>query len=181
MFQTKLGNVTSLYQNVAFTLHCCRSLHGSMILNHNPGLKKKSKLAMDPKKVQRQKERQDAKMRKQVIQPPVDPDSIPDPTWFTEERQRPMTVLNEDKAEERILLQKEWSRYQMKKHTEELRIIRDKLKCREDAMRELKKESEFLYAEALKVDKDNFPLFFKGPMETPPVGDYQPPDFVDEK
>ena len=180
MFQTKLVTVPSILKN-ACSIQCCRSLHGSMVLNHNPGIKKKSKVAVDPKKLQRQKERQEAKLRKQVIQPPVDPDSIPDPTWFNKERHRTTKVLTEEEVEQRILLQKDWSKYQMQKHVKELRIIRDKLKCRTDALRELKKESEFLYNEALKVDKINFPLVLNGPMETPPIAEYQPPDFVDEK
>ena len=178
MFQAKLP---SLLKNSSCAIQCCRSLHGSLVLNHNPGLKKKSKVAVDPKKLQRQKERQEAKARKQVIQPPVDPDSIPDPTWFNEERVRTTQASTEAEIEERILLQKEWSQYQMQQHVKELRIVRDRLKCRNDALRELKKESEFLYNEALKVDKINFPLVLKGPMETPPIAGYQPPDFVDDK
>jgi len=151
----------------------------SSAMNHNPGLKKKTKVALDPKKLQRQKERQDAKLRKQVVQPPMDPDSIPDPIWFNAERQRQSIELSEEEKEGRILLQKEWSKYQMIKHREDLCKIRDKMKCRADALRELKKESMFLYEEALIVDKA--PITLKGPMETPPLVDYQPPDFVDEK
>lgn len=178
MFQAKFP---SILKSTSCAIQCCRSFHGSMVLNHNPGLKKKSKAAVDPKKLQRQKERQEAKARKQVIQPPVDPDSIPDPAWFNKERVRTTQALTEAEVEKRILLQKEWSRYQMQQHLKELRVVRDRLKCRSNALRELRKESEFLYNEALKVDKINFPLILKGPMETPPIADYQPPDFVDDK
>ncbi|XP_066919296.1 large ribosomal subunit protein mL40-like [Clytia hemisphaerica] len=178
MLQSRIISSLSSCSNA---LQCCRTLHVSLVVNHNPGLKKKSKVAVDPKKLQRQKERQEAKLRKQVIQPPMDPDSIPDPLWFNEDRQRPKLQLSEEETEQRVLLQKNWSKYQMRKHVDDLRLMRNKLKCRNDALRELKKESEFLYNEALKVDKVNFPITLKGPMETPPLADYLPPDFVDEK
>ena len=177
MFNTR--SLLHVTKNREHVLQICRTIHVSSTMNHNPGLKKKSKVAMDPKKLQRQKERQDAKLRKQLVQPPMDPDSIPDPVWFDVARERPSITLREEEMEERILLQKEWSKYQMVKHREDLSRIRDKLKCRTDALRELKKESLFLYEEALKVDKISFKL--KGPMETPPLIDYQPPDFVDDR
>ena len=158
-----------------------RTIYISNNLNHNPGLKKRTKSALDPKKQQRQLERQEAKLRKQVISPPPDPDSLPDPTWYNDNRKRELPNLTDVEQESRILLQKEWSRYQMSKHKSDLKMIRDKLKCRSDALYELKRESEFLYNECIKLDKDNFPLSLKGPMETPQMKDYQPPDFVDEK
>lgn len=158
-----------------------RTLHISGCLSHNPGLKKKTKAAVDPKKQQRQLERQEAKLRKQAINPPVDPDSIPDPSWYEESRQRPEPSLTESEIESRVLLQKEWARYQMATHINDLKIIRDKIKSRNDALYELRKESEFLYNEALKVDKEDFPLTLKGPMETPPMPEYEAPDYIDEK
>jgi len=158
-----------------------RLISSTTILYHNPGLKKKAKIALDQKKMQRQKERQDLRARKQGVSIPIDPDSIPDPTWFHQSRQREIVTLTEQQIEERVLLQKEWAREQMKNHKIDLKMIRDRVKARQDALRELKKESIFLYEEALKLDKDIYPLAIKGPMSTPPLDSYIAPDFVDEK
>lgn len=156
-----------------------RAICTSSFLRHNPGLKKKGKALLDQKKLQKQKEKQESRQRKQVITPPVDPDSIPDPSWFNSVRQRSCRPLTIDEVERNELLQKEWTRYLMRKHIDDLRVLRDKVKSRNDALRELKKESDLLYQEALKVDKSIFPLILSGPMDTPPLDGYEPPDFVD--
>ena len=158
-----------------------RAISTSSCLLHNPGLKKKSKPLLDQKKLKKQQEKQEYRQRKQMIQPPVDPDSIPDPSWFNADWQRVIDVVSKEQIESNSLLRKEWSRYQMKNHINDLRMIRDKVKCRSDALRELKKESEFLYQEAEKVDKTFLPSTFIGPMETAPLEVYEPPDFVDER
>ena len=134
---------------------------------------------MDAKKMQKQKEKQEMRMRKQLLQPPADPDSIPDISWFAPDRKRPKPAHSDEIIETRALLCKEWCRYQMKKHIDDLQVIRDKIELRNKALRELQKESQFLYEEAMKVDKTMFPLTLLGPMETPPMEGYQPPDFVD--
>ena len=150
-------------------------------LNHSPGLKKKQAPPVDQKKLQRQKELEEAKLRKQIITPPIDPDSIPHPNLFNADRQRQIPVLSERQLEERHLVLKEWSRFQMSNHMACLQNINDKVKSRSNAMRELKKESDFLYTEALTVDKKMFPLTLNGPVETPPLDGYEAPDFVLEK
>jgi len=69
----------------------------------------------------------------------------------------------------------------MKQHKEELQRVQELERCREEALKELKKTSVFLYHEAIKVDRDFFPLEFKGPTETPPKADYLAPDMEENK
>lgn len=163
------------------SLNFIRCISLTPLVLHNPALKKKVKVVVDQKKLERQKSRQELKMRKQPVVPPVDLDSIPDPFWSEPGRQRENPVLTEDEKERRILLQKEWARFQMKEHISDLKSVRDRVHSRSEALRELKKESLFLYEEALKVDKNMFPLVIKGPLNSPPFDDYIAPDFVDEK
>ena len=177
-------NIVRTYTKIfiaKFSVSSVQPVASTMVLNHNPGLKKKTKVAIDPKKLQRQKERQEMKLLKHVISPPVDMDSIPHPSWFHADKQREKLVLSDEEIEKRALLKKDWSRYQMKKHINDLRVLRDKMKCKHDALNELKKESEFLYNEALIVDKSIFPLTLNGPMETPAMEGYEAPDFVDQR
>lgn len=163
------------------SLNFIRCISLTPLVLHNPALKKKVKVVVDQKKLERQKSRQELKMRKQPVVPPVDLDSIPDPFWSEPGRQRENPVLTEDEKERRILLQKEWARFQMKEHISDLKSVRDRVHSRSEALRELKKESLFLYEEALKVDKNMFPLVIKGPLNSPPFDDYIAPDFMDEK
>ncbi|XP_004207585.3 large ribosomal subunit protein mL40 [Hydra vulgaris] len=150
-------------------------------LNHSPNLKKKQAPQLDQKKLQRQKELEEAKLRKQIITPPIDPDSVPHPFWFNADRQRQSAILSEKELEERDLILKDWSRLQMNNHMACLQSIKIKVKCRTNALQELKKESEFLYNQAILVDRQMFPLTLVGPVETPPLDGYEAPDFVTEK
>ena len=69
----------------------------------------------------------------------------------------------------------------MKQHKEELQRIQELQRCREEALKELKKTSLFLYHEAIKVNHDFFPIQFKGPTETPPIPGYMAPDMEENK
>lgn len=174
----KLSNLSPVISTTATT--CIRPISTSLALRHNPGLKKKAKVALDQKKLQQLKKKEELRMKKAVLQTPIDPDAEPEYDWFTAERQRPAPVLTDEETETRALLNKEWARFQMKKHIEELTMSRKKVDARNAALRELKKESQFLYDEALKMDKTIFPLTLMGPTETPPIEGYLAPDFVDK-
>ena len=177
-FMSKTYQLSSVRKKVLNSIRC---ISLTPLILHNPALKKKVKVVVDQKKLERQKSRQELKMRKQAVVLPVDLDSIPDPSWSEPGRQRENPVLTEDEKEKRVLLQKEWARFQMKEHISDLKSVRNKLHARSEALRELKKESLFLYEEALKVDKTIFPLVIKGPLNSPPLDGYIAPDFVDKK
>ncbi len=98
-----------------------------------------------------------------------------------EKRRRPAVQFSVEELEKRVLLSKEWSRYCLEMHRSELLKLQIKAKSRQDALRQLKKISPFLYDEAIKVDKEVFPITFNGPFDTPPCKDYIPPDLDDIK
>mgnify|MGYP001800519442 CR=1 FL=1 len=68
----------------------------------------------------------------------------------------------------------------MQQHKEELQRLQEMIRCREVALKELKKTSLYLYQEAIKVDKSLFPFEFMGPTETPSIPDYSAPDMEDK-
>lgn len=69
----------------------------------------------------------------------------------------------------------------MQQHKEDLQRFQELERCRQEALKELKKTSPLLYEAAIKVDGDFFPIEFKGPTETPPIPDYLAPDMEDVK
>ena len=101
-----------------------------------------------------------------------------DPELLKPERQRPRS--SDDRSEEettrRFLLVKDWSRYQMEKHKEDMAYFRSVAKCRLKALKELRRVSEELYEKAMTLDKNILPLERVGPSETPPLAQYVAPD-----
>jgi len=87
------------------------------------------------------------------------------------ERQRGI-VSSEEVKEERIYLQKEWSRFAYIRHRNELWKQDRILLSQQIALDELKKESEDLYKSAIEFDPDILPIVFKGPVATPPIEGY---------
>lgn len=125
------------------------SLRQAIPARHNPSLKKKSKPAKDQKKKKAVK-----LIRKPTeIVPPTDPESLLNLTLLEPKRRRETLELSDEEKEKRVLLLKEWSRFKMQQHKEELQRLQQLTRCREEALKELKKTSIFLYQEAIKTDK----------------------------
>lgn len=143
---------------------------------HNPSLKKKK----GPTVVNKKKSQPVFRKPTEVV-PPVDSESLLNPALLEATRIRKPVKLSYEEQERRTLLLKEWSRYKMKQHKEELQRIQELQRCREEALKELKKTSLFLYHEAIKVNHDFFPIQFKGPTETPPIPGYMAPDMEENK
>ena len=99
-----------------------------------------------------------------------------DPEMLNPARKRVLEPVPPEEAEKRYLLVKEWSRYKIQKHKEELLLLQGMLKSRRKALAELKKTSFPLYCQALKLRRDLFPYECNGPTATPPIPDYVPPD-----
>lgn len=148
----------------------------SLIMRHDPNLKKKKKQDKDTKK------RKLPKLVRKIadIVPPTDPESIPNPVLLESTRRRTTAKIPSAEQEQRTLLLKEWSRFKMKQHKEELQRLQEMMRCREVALKELKKTSLYLYHEAIKVDKNLFPYQFTGPTETPSIPEYSAPDMEDK-
>ncbi|XP_074653212.1 large ribosomal subunit protein mL40-like isoform X2 [Tubulanus polymorphus] len=91
-------------------------------------------------------------------------------------RQREETVLTEEVIEERALLLKEWSRYKLLQYKIECRAIKTAALSQQEALNELRGESEDLYYNAVRIDEGLVPFSCQGPVETPPIKDYDSPD-----
>ncbi len=125
------------------------------------------------KKMELAKLKQDAALKAASRGEPLDPEML------NPARQRqPHSTPYED-AERRYLLVKEWSRYRMDRHKEELKFIQGVVQSRECALRELKKVSLPLYMQALKLNPDLLPFECQGPPSTPPIPGYEPPELAD--
>ena len=102
-----------------------------------------------------------------------------DPDLLRPERQRKQVAISEDEIERRVLLTKDWSRYQMERYKEDHRHLTELVACRRRALIELRKASETLYEKAIALDKNVFPLQRNGPTATPPKPSYEAPDAED--
>ena len=99
-----------------------------------------------------------------------------DPEMLNPARRRKAAVLTPAEREERFLLVKEWSRYCMERHKQDLQYLYGLLASRNRALRELKNTSPDLYQQALELNPVLFPFECQGPTETPPLPGYKPPD-----
>ncbi|XP_020625730.1 39S ribosomal protein L40, mitochondrial-like [Orbicella faveolata] len=151
------------------------SIRQSLPARHNPSLKRKKNLA-----VKKKKKTPSFNVRKTEIVPPIDPESLLNAALLEASRQRHPLEVSPEEQERRILLLKEWSRHKMQQHKEDLQRVQELERCREEALKELKKSSLHLYEQAIQVGGDLFPLQFKGPTETPPIADYMAPDMDDK-
>ena len=81
----------------------------------------------------------------------------------------------EEKNDKHALLMKEWSRFAGRRHVSEIRQIDRVLMHRQIALEELRKESNVLYAQAIKPEtgtlEDSTRIFYQasGPTSTPPI------------
>merc|ERR1712059_238407 len=74
--------------------------------------------------------------------------------------------------EERIQQAKDWSRFALARHSNEI-WHQDKIMIsQQKALEELRKESVPLYMSAIQFDLDLMPLTLKGPVATPPIQGY---------
>ena len=99
-----------------------------------------------------------------------------DPEMLNPARKRQKVAVSEEERERRFLLVKEWSRYKMEQHKQELQHLQDLMKSREKALRELKKVSLPLYSQALELNPALFPYECQPLTCTPPLPSYTPPD-----
>lgn len=99
-----------------------------------------------------------------------------DPEMLNPIRKRPPPTLPKEMRDQRFLLAKEWSRYQMQLEVQRRHFLQGVVRSREKALRELKRASSSLYAKALELNSELFPWECQGPTETPPIPSYTPPD-----
>ncbi|CAG5120682.1 unnamed protein product [Candidula unifasciata] len=89
------------------------------------------------------------------------------------ERKRTNPELTLEEADSRALLMKEWVRYRSKLWRQEYFTYERVFAAQQEALQELKAESEELYQAALQIDYGVVPVEFQGPKLTPPIKNYQ--------
>lgn len=96
-------------------------------------------------------------------------------------RQRPSVEHSNNKLEERTIIQKKWAKFKHDEHYFNLQVINNLEFSQQRALNELKEVSEELYQAAIEIDETLLPYTLKGPVETPPIENYQSPDgeFID--
>jgi large subunit ribosomal protein L40 len=99
-----------------------------------------------------------------------------DPEMLNPVRKRPLPTLSKEEKDRRFLLAKEWSRWRMQQHTDQLKLLQGMMRSRDKALRELKNISPTLYLRAFELNSGLFPLHCQGPTATPPKQSYMPPD-----
>ncbi|XP_036613457.1 39S ribosomal protein L40, mitochondrial [Trichosurus vulpecula] len=140
-------------------------------------LRKKKKV--DPKKEQAAKDRLKKRIKKlekatqELI--PIE-DFITPVKYLEEERQRPEQQLPLEDSERRTFLMKRWALYKQQEHEAEREKISSMLEAQQEALRELRLESEQLYEAAARRDKSLFPFDKEGPTYTPATPGYQAPE-----
>ncbi|XP_073973276.1 mitochondrial ribosomal protein L40 [Rhodnius prolixus] len=76
----------------------------------------------------------------------------------------------------RMLSVKEWARIKTKQCNNDAAMIYRILDSQQNALDNLMRISEKLYKSAIKVDNGALPWNCKGPVETPPIQEYESPD-----
>lgn len=91
-------------------------------------------------------------------------------------RKRPTIVHDTDILENRIIVNKLWAKYKNDEHLFNLQVLIDLEYSQQRALNELREVSEDLYQAAIAIDESFLPYQLTGPVETPPIKDYQSPD-----
>lgn len=66
-------------------------------------------------------------------------------------RKRPPVELTPEETTRRLMLNRDWAKYKHRQHQQEVTFISRALKSQEEALQQLKAESEELYEKALEV------------------------------
>lgn len=92
------------------------------------------------------------------------------------ERIREAPVISEEKADERALILKEYTRFAHKQRCADQKWLDESVKAQGRALKELKRMSPELYEASIQLDHNLLPLVIKGPSLTPPLKTYISPD-----
>jgi large subunit ribosomal protein L40 len=146
-------------------------------------LKKKKKV--DPAVLKAREDRKKKKLEKQIRRleknarqvKPLEECEIPlsllDEKKF---RVRSLPQISSDVQENRAILEKQWAAYKKNQRLDDIQMLDRILFAQQRALDELRNESEELYQEAMQIDFQLLPFKREGPMETPPIKNYDSPD-----
>ena len=119
-----------------------------------------------------QKEKEFVVSKMAVIGEPLDPELL-NPA----RKRNPATISKEEQVR-RTLVMKQWTKELMVQHKKQLQQLQAMVKCRDKAMRELKKVSLSLYEQAIEPEPALLSFSTAGPTETPSLHNYIPPEEV---
>ncbi|XP_035412813.1 large ribosomal subunit protein mL40 [Anser cygnoides] len=139
----------------------------------------KKKKKVDVRREQAQKDRMKKKIKKlEKAAPELIPiEDFETPLKYSDNsRVRSLPPLSFEETERRVLLMKKWSAYKQKQDRAEKQAIRSLVEAQQEALKELRLESEELYQAAIRRDEGLFPFEREGPNYTPPLPGYDPPE-----
>uniref|UniRef100_T1J6N9 Large ribosomal subunit protein mL40 n=1 Tax=Strigamia maritima TaxID=126957 RepID=T1J6N9_STRMM len=160
----------------------------TQILSAEPMKKKKR---VDPMLLKKREERRVKKIEKQIKilsrhekQPkPVEELEL-DRKLIEEKEVRARVVppLLDEEVKRRITLKREWSDYKRNQFLAEFKCAKRLIATTDRALKQLRSESEDLYQEAIQLDPFLLPFSVEGPVETPPIANYDPADgcYIDQ-
>ncbi|OPJ74871.1 39S ribosomal protein L40, mitochondrial [Patagioenas fasciata monilis] len=152
------------------------ALGASLPVRAQPQKKKKK---VDVKREQAQKDRMKKKIKKlEKAAPELIPieDFITPIKYSDSNRVRSLPPLSFEETERRVLLTKKWSLFKQKQALAEKKAIQTLVEAQQEALKELRLESEELYQAAIRRDEGLFPFERDGPDYTPPLPGYDPPE-----
>ncbi|XP_064024974.1 large ribosomal subunit protein mL40 [Pogoniulus pusillus] len=139
----------------------------------------KKKKKVDLKREQAQKDRMKKKIKKlEKAAPEMIPieDFVTPLKYSDGSRVRSLPPLSFEETERRVLLLKKWTLFKQKQAEAEKKAIQTLVEAQQEALKELRLESEELYQAAIKRDEGLFPFERDGPNYTPPLPGYDPPE-----
>ncbi|NXJ35923.1 RM40 protein, partial [Ciconia maguari] len=151
------------------------ALRASLPTRAQPKKKKK----VDLKREQAQKDRMKKKIKKlEKLAPEMIPieDFIPPVKYSDNNRVRSLPPLSFEETERRVLLMKKWCVFKQKQDKAEKKAVQTLVEAQQEALKELRLESEELYQAAIRRDEGLFPFERDGPNYTPPLPGYDPPE-----
>lgn len=75
-------------------------------------------------------------------------------SFFFSIRKRPSTSLTSEETTRRLMLNRDWAKHKHQQHRQEITFISRALKSQENALEQLKMESQDLYEKALEVRRN---------------------------
>lgn len=164
-----------------------RSIATSPVLLAEP-LKRKKRL--DPAIAKAREQRKQRKLEKEIRKlqrharqlKPLDELQVPTQIQDNPKgRERRLPQLTTAEVESRWLLEMEMRKFKHGQALNEFRVMENLMFGQEKALSELRMVSEGLYQAAIAIDESYLPFQSVGPVETPPLKDYNCPegDYID--
>ncbi|GFS37235.1 39S ribosomal protein L40, mitochondrial [Nephila pilipes] len=112
---------------------------------------------------------------------PISELDVPRKAMRDSERMRPLPEHTIAELKERVELRQLWAIYKRKQHLAEMSAMQRIVAAQERALDALQETSTELYEEALQPDPTFLPFKMTGPVETPPIDNYDYPggDYID--